>query len=75
MQTIKAYYDGNVFVPTMHVNAKKNVPVIVTFLEDENIDYKNEHKQKHHSNTDWLNDPWKIENFKPLSREEIYAKA
>jgi hypothetical protein len=46
MQTVEAYYDGNVFVPTMPVNAKKNGAVIVTFLDDETTDTENEPVQK-----------------------------
>jgi hypothetical protein len=74
MQAVKAYYDGNVFIPTMPVSAKKNRTVIVTFLDDETINYENETAQIHCANTDWLKNSWKIANFKPLSREEIYAR-
>ncbi|MHC6201649.1 hypothetical protein ACYULU_00450 [Breznakiellaceae bacterium SP9] len=74
MQSVKAYYDGSVFIPTMPVSAKKNRTVIVTFLDDEIAERENELEQKHYSNIDWLNEPWKIAGFKPLAREAVYDR-
>jgi len=34
MEAVKAYYDGQVFVPLKPVRAKKNQEAIVTILED-----------------------------------------
>jgi hypothetical protein len=34
MEAVNAYYDGRVFVPTQHVNARKNQSAIVTILDE-----------------------------------------
>ena len=40
MNAIKAYYDGNVFIPIGPVKAKKNQPAIITMLDDGKKDDK-----------------------------------
>lgn len=35
MQAVRAYYDGNAFIPIMPVNARRNQTAIVTILDDE----------------------------------------
>jgi hypothetical protein len=35
VNAVKAYYDGNVFVPIEPVRAKRNQPVIITIPDDE----------------------------------------
>ncbi|MDR0445063.1 MAG: hypothetical protein LBG98_02140 [Puniceicoccales bacterium] len=34
MQTVKAYFDGNVFVPVEHIQATKNQKAVVMLLDD-----------------------------------------
>ena len=35
MNAVKAYYDGNVFVPTEPVKAKRNQSAIITILDED----------------------------------------
>jgi len=34
METVKAYYDGSVFVPLMPVNARVNQGAVITFVDE-----------------------------------------
>jgi hypothetical protein len=34
MQTVKAYFDGNAFIPVGHIQATKNQKAVVTLLDD-----------------------------------------
>ena len=43
MNAVKAYYDGNVFVPIEPVRAKKNQSAIITILDDEKKDEDKPH--------------------------------
>jgi predicted HTH domain antitoxin len=40
MEAIKAYYDGNAFVPITPVGIHKRVNAIVTILDDDDLEWK-----------------------------------
>ena len=35
MEAVKAYYDGNVFIPLEPIRAKRNQPAIITLLDND----------------------------------------